>query len=133
MQRIKLLLFCVICAVFGFFSAKLVFDYIARNVKEDKTKIPPPVSSPVVSLPVEAAVTEPAQPPVVKKEPAPRPTLVLNGVVFSPPSNYALINNKIFKEGDKIEGVTVVRITKDTVEFKDTDDNAFKLSVNVKF
>lgn len=43
---------------------------------------------------------------------------VLNGVFFSEEGGYALVNNQIVKEGDKIDGATVKRITLDSVELE---------------
>ena len=47
-----------------------------------------------------------------------QPLLVLNGVFFSENQGYALINNRILKEGDTIDGVIVERISLDGVELK---------------
>jgi len=44
------------------------------------------------------------------------PLLVLNGVFFSENQGYALINNRIVKEGDTIDGAEVGRISLDGVE-----------------
>ncbi len=42
----------------------------------------------------------------------PRPALELTGVVFSPnEDSYCIINGKVLKAGDKIQGVELVRIT----------------------
>lgn len=40
----------------------------------------------------------------------------LNGIFFSEDGCYALINNQIVREGDKIAGATVVEITLDAVK-----------------
>lgn len=44
------------------------------------------------------------------------PSLILNGVFFSENEGYALINNKIAKVGDVIEGATLKRITLEEVD-----------------
>ena len=44
--------------------------------------------------------------------------LILNGVFFSGGEGYALINNRIVKKGDKIEGATVAQISLDEVELE---------------
>lgn len=47
--------------------------------------------------------------------------LVVKGIVFSQNKPSAIINSEILTEGQTINGVTIVRITKDTVEFKSND------------
>jgi type II secretory pathway component PulC len=56
-----------------------------------------------------------------------QPTFVLNGVFFSENGGCALINNQIVKEGDHIEGATVVRIALEGVELK-LEDSVIKLT-----
>ena len=55
----------------------------------------------------------------------------LNGVFFSEDEGYALINNKIVKQGDKIDGATIVRITLDEVEL-DSGGTIIKLSTGAR-
>lgn len=43
---------------------------------------------------------------------------VLNGIFFSQEQGYALINNRIVKEGDIIDGATVEKITPNSAELK---------------
>ena len=129
-KKIYLLLLYMLVAIIGFFAAKTFFDFITRAQTEDNVRekalesiLPQlPEQPPALTELPEANATEITE----IKKPQP-PTLVLNGIVFSPDSSYALINNKIVKEGDKIEGVIVVRITQDGVELKD-QDAPFKLS-----
>ncbi|MBM3255779.1 MAG: hypothetical protein FJZ08_05705 [Candidatus Omnitrophica bacterium] len=59
-----------------------------------------------------------------KKSPS---ELTLSGIFFSEQIGYALINNQIVKEGDKISGATVVRISLDGVDLK-YEDSAINLS-----
>lgn len=42
--------------------------------------------------------------------------LVLNGIISMEGENVALINNQILKEGDYIDGMRIINITKDKVE-----------------
>lgn len=48
-------------------------------------------------------------------------SLNLNGVFISGEEVYALINNRVLRVGDVIEGATVKRITQDTVELEYAD------------
>jgi len=54
------------------------------------------------------------------------PPLVLNGVFISPNEKYAIINNQIVREGDKIDGATVLSIMESKVE---VDYEGFKISI----
>lgn len=63
-----------------------------------------------------AAFAEPQPLPVATEETA--PTLVLNGIFFSGNDGYALINNRIVREGDAIGGLTVKKINSDEVELQ---------------
>jgi hypothetical protein len=47
--------------------------------------------------------------------------LAVKGIVFSQNKPSAIINSEILTEGQTINGVTIVRITKDAVEFKSND------------
>ena len=44
--------------------------------------------------------------------------LIVKGIVSSGDSSSAIINNQIVREGEEISGATVVKINKDSVEFK---------------
>lgn len=74
--------------------------------------------------------TTPAVPTAEEKEEEPQKTaLVLNGIFFSPDNGYyALINNKIVKEGDDIDGVLVKRIDLNNVELESEEGKLVKLS-----
>jgi hypothetical protein len=45
-------------------------------------------------------------------------SFTLNGVFFSGNDGYALINNRVVKKGDKIDGATVVQILLDEVDLE---------------
>ena len=55
------------------------------------------------------------------------PSFTLNGVFFSGAEGYALINNRIVKKGDKIDGATVVQVLLDEVDL-DFGGSIIKLS-----
>ena len=133
-QKTKGYLLCIACAGLGVYAAKLFFDYLAQTQAiKDAGLTPPPVSVKAEVLPLPPslpAVSEnkKAQPQAKKPD---RPLLVLNGIMFSPGRSYALINNRIVKEGDTIEGVTVKQIAQDSVQMQDAEKE-FKLSANIK-
>ena len=100
-------------AFIGILIGNFIFGSFRQKVKAGyapSAKTPPPVSSPAVTRPL-AKLPETVPAPV----PA-APQLVLNGVFFSDDGGYALINNRIVREGDTIEGVKIVRISSEEVE-----------------
>lgn len=64
---------------------------------------------------------------VVPQAPQPKHTFVLNGVFFSDEEGYALINNKVVKEGDELDGRLVKKITMDEVELLEVSGSIIKL------
>lgn len=59
------------------------------------------------------------------------PVFTLNGVFFSGSEGYALINNRVVRNGDVIDGATVVRISLDEVDLE-LGGNSIKLSNTTK-
>jgi hypothetical protein len=59
------------------------------------------------------------------------PSFTLNGVFFSGAEGYALINNRIVKKGDKIDGATVIQVLLDEVDL-DFGGSIIKLSNSAK-
>lgn len=120
----------------GFFVANLIFSFLAKIPPDkslakldlsSKNQLPaspkPDLSAKIETSKETAALPESAPPQTldqktgeIKKEPS--PPLVLNGLFFSENEGYALINNRILKEGDEIEGAIVKRITLDAVELE---------------
>lgn len=98
----------VICV--GFFVAYIFFGLFTKPLKTSTTVT---VKSP--APPPSSLLPPPAPPSTDIQKPA-QPSLTLNGVFFSEDQGYALINNRIVKEGDLIDGVTVVRITLEEVD-----------------
>ena len=114
----------VICA--GIFAANMMFGMFSPPVASPKTaKIAKPAAK-ETSSPVPPKAT----PPVIveaKIEPM-IPTLVLNGVFFSKNEGYALINNKVVKQGDSVEGIKVRKVNLDDVELETSTGVKFKLT-----
>jgi len=89
-----------------------------------RPKIKPP-SSPTPALTVQtvgAPTSDTALDTIPEEKPAfiPDPTLILNGVYFQGNEGYALINNRILKIEDMIQGATLKEISleKVTLEFE---------------
>lgn len=122
-----LLYILVICL--GFFIANIFFGVISKPSIMVKSK--PPVTQkealpPLPSLiPKEETLLDTSLPVSTERRAA--PLLVLNGVFFSENEGYALINNRIVKKGDVIDGAVVMQINLDGVECK-FEDSIIKLS-----
>jgi uncharacterized membrane protein len=54
-------------------------------------------------------------------------TAALKGILYSEDNSSAMVGNKIVKEGDTIDGIKVIKINKDTVEFE-KDGERYKIS-----
>ncbi|MEI6831530.1 MAG: hypothetical protein WCK61_02365 [Candidatus Omnitrophota bacterium] len=54
--------------------------------------------------------------PTLEENKTPQVNFVLSGIFFSNNDSYALVNNKIVRENDSVDGATVKTITANTVE-----------------
>lgn len=93
-------------------------------VKSEQNLLPKPVAPPPTQTQVNreptSTVPEKSHSEPVVKTPATamrHPQLVLNGTLWSeiPERRVALINDRYLKEGDNVDGATILRITKDSV------------------
>jgi len=125
-SRLKVIGIYILAALLGIFISNIFFGFL--NVKghaghKTKPLMPPPqlsivnrpssVVSPLTtsSLPKNAASS---LPPAETKMLTPE-AFILNGVFSAEEDCYALINNRIVKEGDMIEGVKVTKISEEGV------------------
>jgi len=138
---VKVYLLFLLLIVIGFVSTKMFFNILAAPPQKNTQQI---LSSKINTAGAPAKIQEQknpnfqpqaapsmenrAQAPTTRESPS-SPSLVLNGIFFSEDEGYALINNKILREGDTIEGVTVEKIDLDEVELK-SGDSTIKLSTN---
>ncbi len=53
----------------------------------------------------------------------------LNGIVYGDEGKWAIVNNRIVKEGDKLLGGEIVSITKDLVKIEKNDGSEIVLSL----
>lgn len=111
--------------IFGFLSHKksssLKQTEGIQAVKNDRVT----QAKPVVAMPSETA---PSLSIGIKNKP--KVSLILNGVFFSENEGYALINNRIVKEGEEIEGLIVTRVNLNEVELAAKDGSIIKLFAN---
>ncbi len=122
--------FFVICA--GFLIANMAFTLIVKSARvNDDARVAEallitPNNTVITQEPkrqdhLPAKIVVPAATPPISLGPYSKPdtkpiNLALNGIFFSQDEGYALINNRILKEGDKIENATITRITAEEVE-----------------
>lgn len=117
-----------VVACVGFFIASIFFGFLRQR------NIPAPPSSSLLSRvdtnTADTNVVVKARPQEEKASKEPQGallSLVLTGVFFSENECYALINNKIVKESDVIDGATVTKINEDGVTLE-ANGSAISLS-----
>jgi hypothetical protein len=127
----KYLLFIVIVSL-GFVIASISFNLLMpshKGLSKKDIKNSPLQTEPIQGIMAPAENIVPAQnlansvnnlaaapPESSQSEKQIQPLLVLNGVFFSENQGYALINNRIVKEGDTVDGAIVERISLDGVD-----------------
>ena len=120
----------VIVAFAGFFLAKFVFDAFI-NAGLAKTPAVPlkdnlikaPKKNIIYELPVNVE-----SPPGQSQE-KPLPSLLLSGIFSDAEVSYAIINDKIVKEGESIEGARLVNILSNEVAL-DFEGKPIRLKIN---
>lgn len=139
----KAFLLYLLIACLGIFLANIFFIFLSRlsptntlvvlkNQPQISENLKPPVN---IELPEstikekEAQPIEPTSSVPLTDETEPHGSFVLSGVFFSNNEGYALINNRIVKEGDKIDGATVRRIALGEAELE-LKGEVIKLSSN---
>ncbi len=133
--KIKIYLTYALIIFLGVVAAKIFFDLFIPSAEiktadfptaqkaslaKIVTTIPAAVNTQAPALtgpPMPTKESTVASPPKEEQRPL-LPALVLNGVFFSEEKGYALINNRIAKEGDNVEGATVEKVTLEGVKLK---------------
>ena len=127
-KKIPEILIYVLVVCLGFFVANIFFGFFVTKDqsgvdKKQKVSIYPELPK---ETPLEVSPSVSVEDKVkTKKELS--ASFVLNGVFFSGNEGYALINNRLVKKGDKIDGVTVVGIALDEVDLE-AEGSIIKLS-----
>jgi hypothetical protein len=106
----KYLLYLFI-AVLGFLTANISLKMLGA---EKRSAQPTPLSYPAQSQDIAPIQNLP-------NEEKPHLEYFLNGIFVTEDESYAIINNKIVKEGDRLNEATVLRINPDSVELKTAD------------
>lgn len=131
----------ILVIIAGIFSAKLVLGLVAkiaisssktadRKTNIQKKDVKTTTTKPETSI--QEIITKKKPESIFKKEvpeEPPVPRFVLTGIFFTDEIGYVLINNKILRAGDVIDGATVSKITSDDVELK-LQNELIKLRTN---
>ena len=135
--KVYLLYFVFVCL--GLAMANIIFLLLPKSKTPPPPEITqqpkPPLPAPqVTSAPLTATAPKPVAvaEPVKEAKTTPSEPFMLNGIFFTGEQGYALINNRIVKEGDVIKGATLLRIEADMVELKAADGSTIRLSTNVR-
>lgn len=115
--KMYLLYILVVCLGWGI--ANLFFSFFTRPPQVGKPKkiaALPALPQPVTTAPPEVKVKEEIKLPLPEVRRQSEFSLVLNGVFFSQDEGYALINNRIVKAGDIIDGAFIKHIGLEEVE-----------------
>ena len=86
---------------------------MVKSVPEEKSK---------VRQPIEAA-------PAPSSTPSPPSDIILNGIMYSAKNPVAVINDELLTEGEKIRGITVVEIRRDSV---DIEKDGYLITLSLK-
>lgn len=123
--------FCIPVFIFGLFKGNLFawraeFEKIQSFENQEKQLISERIIRPNIEYKA-AGLRDPFEGPTVKKsgdderaaEPkvsrVPPPDLIVQGLIWGGDIPQAIINNKVVKVGDTIQGVKIITITKDGV------------------
>ncbi len=110
LRTLKMYSLYVTVFLLGGLVAKLAFNAVTSSFESKQEAAKPLAPTPA------AAAAQPKAPLFSTRAPKQSPGFVLNGVFFSDGKAFALVNNKIVREGDTIEGADVVKITPEEVE-----------------
>lgn len=120
-KRISLFIY-IIMVILGILLAKPILTFFTKP-----KKITPP-SFPISSLPSEIPLKikkEEITPIEEKKLPKEIPSFSLTGILYSDTERWVMINNRILREGDTIEGAEVIQISDSGVELNFEGEKIF--------
>lgn len=127
----KIYLFYALMVCAGLFLANLLYGYLFPEPSWEAINLAAKGRAPTASIAPRAqdpSAASSVSAPSSKAIPSP---FFLNGVFFSGDEGYALINDRIVKKDDKIEGATVVQITLEEVSLE-FNGSIIKLSNSAK-
>lgn len=129
--KIKPYFIYILALCLGLVLSNFAYNFVSEKKNSAPVRVTPaprlvtPPVSPVKQPPVVQPLNsqEPSNPNATGAEPA----LMLNGVFFEQGEGYALINNKILRLGDEIDGAKITEITIDGVSL-DSNGKTIKLA-----
>lgn len=144
-EKKKFLLY-FISVILGLTAARIVFTALprylssARRCSDTTGKRDNPAAEAIKQTPTltyRPPAAETKQTPAILKAAVKntnnKKRLILNGIAFSSTDqSYAIVNNKIVKNGDAIDGFNVLSIKETEVELQSDDADVIKLSFNIK-
>lgn len=123
-------IFYILILAAGLILINLIFAIMHRKTQ------PIQVSEPVIASPIpdmepqnNQALPAVTPTPLPEEQEKPEKKFILNGIFFSDNDGYALVNNRIVRENDLVDGVKVEKITADTVELNN-EGNIITLTTN---
>jgi type II secretory pathway component PulC len=120
----KPVLIYILVILAGLYAANSAFKYFNKPGPKPSTAVLTGITKAIAPTP-EPETPKP-EAPSQEGEPKAQPQLTLNGVYFQQDEGYALVNNRILKAGDTIEGAKVTEISLDKV-ILEFDGKAFTL------
>jgi hypothetical protein len=119
----------VVCA--GLFLANAIFAVfsVPQSTLKPEAPLKAIMPSKAIEQPAVAGKSTAFAPAVIEVKKAPEiPPLLLNGVFYSKNEGYAIINNRVVKQGDFVDGVKVRKVSLEDVELETSGGLTFKLS-----
>ncbi len=132
----------VLAAIYGFYNLKDNFDKKSTELAPaiQKETIPQTTAIPPNSINIEQYskldwgrdpfFKAKGSDPIISNSDNNQTGWILNGILYDKKSPTAVINKKIVKLGDKINGAKIIKITKTKVVLKDDNSDIFSLHIN---
>ena len=108
----------ILILIAGLFLSNFVFVLLRHKTETAVTvkKSPDLTDQPVKEIKTIPPISVVTPEPTLEENKTPQANFVLSGIFFSDNDSYALVNNKIVRENDSVDGATVKTITANTVE-----------------
>ncbi|MDO9572721.1 MAG: hypothetical protein Q7J37_02420 [Candidatus Omnitrophota bacterium] len=108
----------ILILIAGLFLSNFVFVLLRHKTETTVTvkKSPDLTDQPVKEIKTIPPISVVTPGPTLEENKTPQANFVLSGIFFSDNDSYALVNNKIVRENDSVDGARVKTITANTVE-----------------
>ncbi len=125
----RIVLLYILILVAGLFLGNFIFNLLKNKIQPTPPK---PKKTAALAVPEAAKASLPAAQPGITAPLEQKTTadnFILSGIFLSEEENYALVNNKIVRESDFVNGAKIEKITFNTVEL-DTGEEKITLTTN---